>query len=102
MNGINPAARLDMLAPVRLLPRVKPGAAVIHLLNWAYDAATDRAEPIRNVRLRVNLAALNLNGATGATLFAPGQPPQRRQIVEGTLTVPELDLWALVEIRKPD
>jgi hypothetical protein len=102
LTGIAPAVRLEKPAPVRLLPRVKPGAAVIHLLNWAYDATGDRVEPIRALRLRVDLAALNLRGATRATLFAPGQASQRLQMTDGTLTVPELGFWAVVEIRKPE
>ena len=102
LTNVTPAARILGQSPVRVLPRVKPGAAVVHLLNWAYDSASDGVQPLRDARVGVDLAALSLPKAARATLFAPGQPPRPLPMDSGRLTVPELDLWAVLEIRQPE
>ncbi len=96
---ITPAAHLKAPAAVRLFPRVKAGSAIIHLLNWGYDSSDDRVRPLENLRLELDLDALGLAGATEAVLFSPGSQPVKLPITDRGVTVPELGLWAMVEIR---
>ncbi len=98
ISRIRPAAQLVSTAPVRLLPRVKSGAAVIHLLNWSYDAARDDITLLKDVRLRIDMAALRVAGLGKARFFAPGQPPQTLPVTDGLVTVPELGLWGILEL----
>ena len=94
-----PAVRVETEGAVRVLPRVKPGSAVIHLVNWSYDAARDGVQPIKNVQLKRNLPALGVAGAAEARWFAPGTQPATLPIRQSSVTVPELGLWAVVELR---
>jgi hypothetical protein len=84
---------------LRVLPRVKPGAAVIHLINWAYDAARDGVSPATDVRLKLDLAALGVPRATSAQWHVPGAPPAVLPLPQGGVTVPELGLWAILELK---
>lgn len=99
LTNLPAAVKVNAAGPVRVFPRVKPGAAVIHLLNWEYDFGRDAVRPLSHVRLTVNLDALGVAGATEARLFAPGTSPVTLPIQQGTLTVPELGLWAVIELR---
>jgi len=98
---ITPAARVKAPAAVRVLPRVKPGSAIIHLANWAYDAGHDSVPPLNNVRLDLDLEALGVAGATEAAWFSPGAQPLNLPVTNGSVTVPALGLWTVVEIRAP-
>jgi len=100
LTNVVPAVRVESQTPLRVLPRVKSGGAVIHLVNWDYDAAADRVRPISNLRLRLDLKALGLGSAAEARCYAPGQAPLTLPVRRGELTVPELDLWAVVELRR--
>jgi hypothetical protein len=99
LTNLVPAVRIDAPAAVRVLPRVKPGSAVIHLVNWAYDPARDGVPPIKNVRLRLNLQALGVGGAAEAKLFSPAAPAATLPIEQAAVTVPELGPWAVLELR---
>ena len=99
LTNVPPAVRVEMEGAVRVLPRVKPGSAVIHLVNWSYDAARDGVPPIKNVQLKLNLQTLGVAGTTQARLFAPGVQPAALPIEEATVTVPELGLWSVLELR---
>jgi hypothetical protein len=99
LTNVAPAVRAETPGALRVLPRVKPGSAVIHLVNWNYDATRDGVQPVKDVRLGLNLQALGVAGATEAKLFAPGAPPARLPIQQATVTVPELGLWAILELR---
>ena len=98
---VKAAARLDSPAPVRLLPRVKQGSAVVHLLNWNYDPASDTVPPIQDVRVELRLRALGVAGATRCRLYRPGTPPLSLAIAHGKVRVPELGIWAILELQ-PD
>lgn len=98
---VNPAARLVRPAPVRLLPRVKKDSAVVHLLNWNYDPASDTVPPLQDVRVQLRLRALGVAGATRCRLYRPGTPPLSLPIAHGKVRVPELGLWAILELQ-PD
>jgi hypothetical protein len=99
LGKVTPAVRLTNGQRLRVFPRVKPGAAVIHLVNWNYDVARDGVEPARDVRLQPDFGALGLKGAKRATILAPGRQPGAVEIANGTLMVPEVGLWAIIEIR---
>ena len=98
---IAPAVRVKAPTAVRVLPRVKPGSAVVHLANWAYDAGHDSVPPLNHVRLDLDLEALGVAGATEAALFSPGAQPLKLPVTNGSVTVPALGLWSVVEIRRP-
>jgi hypothetical protein len=97
--GVAPAGHLKAPAAVRVFPRVKAGSTAIHLLNWGYDSGADRVRPLENLRLELDLDALGVAGATEAVLFSPGAQPVKLPITNRGVTVPELGLWAMVEIR---
>ena len=98
---VKAAARLEIPAPVRLLPRVKQGSAVIHLLNWKYDPASDAVTTIKDVCVQLDLHALGVAGATQCRLYSPGVQPASLPVAHGKVRVPELGLWAVLELR-PD
>jgi hypothetical protein len=98
LTNISPAVRVETQALLRVFPRVKSGSAVIHLVNWNYDSARDTVSPAKNIRLKLNLAALGVARAKTARLFAPGAPPQTLTIEQDAISVPELGLWAVLEL----
>ncbi|HEY5915200.1 MAG TPA: hypothetical protein VJA21_31795 [Verrucomicrobiae bacterium] len=95
---VTPAVRAASAGQLRVLPRVKPGSAIIHLVNWNYDATRDAVEPVKQVRLNPDLRALGVPTAQQARVFAPGAAAVTVQIKENALTVPEVGLWAIVEL----
>jgi hypothetical protein len=95
-----PAVRVEAAGSVRVLPRVKPGAAVIHLVNWDYQTNGDNTPPLEAVRLKLNLVALGCTGATEAALLAPGLTPVTLPVQQDSVVVPELGLWGVLELRK--
>jgi hypothetical protein len=99
LTHVDAGVRVEATGSLRVLPRVKPGSAVIHLVNWSYDATRDSVPPMSNVRLKLNLQALGVAGVTQARLFAPGAQPANLPIREATVTVPQLSLWAILELR---
>lgn len=99
LTNVVPAVRVEAAGPLRVLPRVKPGGAVIHLVNWAYEPTSDTVQPLKDVRLKLNLAALGIAGATEARLFAPGATPVSLPIKQASVVVPELGLWGVLELR---
>jgi hypothetical protein len=99
LTRVVPAVRVEAPGVLRVLPRVKPGAVVIHLVNRTYDAARDGVQPVKNARLRLNLKELGVPHATEARLFSPGNLPVTLPVQEATVTLPELGLWAVMELK---
>ena len=95
---IAPAVRVKSEVELRVLPRVKPGRTAIHLVNWAYSPDRDTIETAKDVRLTLNLSALGIPDAKRATVFAPDRPTLKIEITDGSLVIPQLGLWAVVEI----
>lgn len=91
---------------VAVVPRAIPddpaAPVAIHLLNRRYDGQTDTMVPQQNftVRLRADLFLGREFGR--ATLHAPKQEPKPCVLrTDGEyieLTVPQLDLWAMIEL----
>jgi hypothetical protein len=100
LANVVPAVRVEAAGPLRVFPRVKPGGAVIHLVNWAYQTTGDSVQPLKDVRLKLNLAALGCAGATEARLFAPGATPAVLPVQQARVLVPELGLWGVLELRQ--
>lgn len=99
LRQVEPAVRVWGAAHVWALPRLAPGKPpVIHLLNRAYDFAADAVRPARNVRLAIVPGALDIKAVRRCTLFAPGQPPRELLPQSGIVTIPELNLWAVLRI----
>lgn len=96
--AILPAVKVKAAGPVRVLPRVRSGSAVIHLLNYRYDAQRDDVMPVENVEVTVDAAALGLSGARRATLLTPEGGETSLEVRGGRVVVPRLELWALVRI----
>lgn len=98
LADVTPAVKVEAESPVRVLPRVKPGRAVVHLLNCNYAPAQDDTPSVKPLRVRLNLGALGVAGARQARCHAPGQEPLTLPIQGDTVTVPELRGWAILEL----
>jgi hypothetical protein len=99
LGAVSPAVRAEAGKSVRVFPRIKPGSAVIHLLNWGYEAGRDGVEPLKQIRLTLDLAALGVAGAAEAGRYAPGNEPARLALEGNTLTIPEAGLWTVLRIQ---
>jgi len=94
---VRPAASVEAGVPVRVLPRVAPGRAVVHLLNRAYEPETDTVRPLRSVALTLDLAALGVRSAALAQVVAPGIATVEAKVsLEGRVVVDVPGEWALV------
>jgi hypothetical protein len=100
LQGLSPAVQLDRTGNVRLFPRRKPGGAVIHLVNWDYDADKDTVRTIPDIGLKLNLQALGVEGATTARWLVPGQEPRVLAINGEKIVIPELPTWGVLELKK--
>jgi hypothetical protein len=99
VTNLSPAVRMATPGAVRILPRVKPGSAVVHLVNWHYDDTRDGVESVKNAKVMLKLQALGVAGATEARLYTPDNQPVTFPIEQAAVTVPELGLWAVLELR---
>ncbi len=94
-----PAARVSADGALRVLPRAKPGSAVIHLVNWNYSLERDAVDRLEGVRLSLDLRALQVEGAREARLYAPGAEPVTVAIRDNTIVIPASELWTVVEVK---
>jgi hypothetical protein len=100
LTNVVPAVQVEAAGPLRVFSRVKPGGAVIHLVNWAYQPTGDTVQPLKDVRLKLNLADLGIAGATEARLLAPGATPISLPIKQASVVISELGLWGVLELRQ--
>jgi hypothetical protein len=100
LQGLTPAVQLDSPGNVRLFPRSKPGGAVIHLVNWDYDAERDSVRTISDVGVKLNLQVLGVEGTATARWLVPGREPKVLTIDGGKIVVPELSTWGVLELKK--
>lgn len=100
LAAVRPAVRVTAPGPVRAFPRVKRGAAVVHLVNWDYDARTDDFRAQQGVEVNLDMRALGVAGATSARWVAPGSAEVPLRIEGGRARVPELGLWGLLVIER--
>ncbi len=101
LQFVQPAVRASGASPVRVLLRVRPGAAVVHLLNYQYQPERDEVAPHIHVRLQLDLKALGVSGATRCRYWEPESPPQELPVTDGVVTVPKLGLWGILELPGP-
>jgi hypothetical protein len=94
LEAVVPA--VSATGPVRVLPRVGKGRAVIHLLNLAYEPKGDAVGRLSGVEVRVDLGALGVAGCERARVLSPGAEPLEVPVHEGRLTVPDVGLWTLL------
>ena len=94
-----PAVRSTRAAALRILPRVKAGSAVIHLVNWNYSAPRDTVEPAKEVRLELSAMALGVPRAKTAKIFAPEKDAVTVELQNGGLVVPAVGLWVVIEVK---
>jgi len=88
------------------VPRARPadpaGPIVVHLLNRNYDAKADKVVPQKNLTLRLHRDLLANRKFTRAVAHAPKAEPIELKVESRpdhlTVTVPQLDLWAIVEL----
>jgi hypothetical protein len=96
--GLKPAVRIQASGTVRVFPRVKKGAAVVHLLNFDYDGAKDEVRALSNVKVFLDTKALGVPKASSCKLIAMDSKPSTLQIKNGAVDVPALRLWSLLLI----
>ena len=101
LAGVASAVKVQAEGTVRVLPRVKPGSAVIHLLNYEYDPAEDGVTPLSPVRVQLDLKALGLIEVRRCQWIAPDAEPASLAIRDGRVEVPRLGLWGLLAMEGP-
>ena len=110
-------ARLAKLLPAPIVldgsdglwavPRAVPGdrkaPVAVHLLNRRYDQATDAVTPQRSVVLRLRRDLFANRRFAHARLHTPNADPAPLSLAVDaaatTVTVPEVGLWAIVELK---
>jgi len=95
---VTPAVRVEGEGYVRALPRIKAGSAVIHLVNYRYDAANDDVRPFTGVRVQVDLSALGVASAKTCRWVTPDAEPIDLPVNDNAILVPRLDLWGLLVV----
>jgi hypothetical protein len=96
---------LEGTSTVTVVPRAIPGNRsapyVCHLLNRDYDPDTDSMR-VKGAFKLILARSLFPEEVKGASIYAPGKQPVklgvRRSASGVTITVPELDLWAILEL----
>jgi len=101
LAGVVPAVKVQAEGTVRALPRVKPGAAVVHLLNYGYDAERDDVTPLGSVQVQIDLKALGLEAARTCQWIVPDAEVASLAIRDGRVEVPRLGSWGLLAIGDP-
>jgi len=101
LDMVSPAVRAE--GPVRVLPRVGEGRAVVHLLGLGYEGERDLVRPLTGVELEIDLGVLGVAGCERARVLSPGAEPTEVPVRDGRLAVPGVGLWTVVvlEGRQP-
>jgi len=106
------AGATDVVAVARAIPGKPNAPAVLHLLNRNYDEPSDTTKTLTDVEITLDASLFDRRSFKKATLYRPPAKfdPQApgasrpvaidvRPVQAGTaLTVPELDLWAVVKL----
>jgi hypothetical protein len=98
MTAVRPAVRVEGEQAVRVLPRVKAGGAVVHLLNYRYDSMRDDVELLGTVRVHLHLDALGVPSRSSCSLIEPGKPSRSLPIAGGTVEIRDLGLWGILRL----
>jgi len=105
-SRITPLVSLRNSENIWTLPRKIPGDTdsplVIHLLNQDYDEEGDRMMVKSGVEIFLSERLMDGRSPNKVTAFTPGSDPQELEIShEGqgvVVTLPELNLWAILKI----
>jgi hypothetical protein len=95
--AVHPAVQVEGEARVRVLPRVKPKAAVVHVLNYDYSAKLDDVQPLKTVKLKVNSQALGVPNARQC-LWTDLTGERSLPITDGVLDLPPLGVWGILSM----
>ncbi|MCC7374983.1 MAG: hypothetical protein IT581_10020 [Verrucomicrobiales bacterium] len=95
---VGPAVRLPNSPPVRVLPRVKPGAMVLHLLNYQYDPTRDDVLPLEDIAVHLDLPRLGVPKAKTGRWITPDADPVALPVIDGRVVIPRLGLWGLLAV----
>lgn len=101
LAGVVPAVTVRAEGTVRVLPRVKPGSAVVHLLNRGYDAQRDEVAPLSSIQVQIDPKALGLAEVRTCRWITPDADAASLSIRDGRVEVPRLVLWGLLTIEGP-
>jgi hypothetical protein len=96
LAAVSPAVRVRAEGVVRVLPRVKPGSAALHVLNYDYESARDDVRPLEHVKIIIDTKALGLPRITTCKFYTPDAPPVTLPVDGDTVEVPVLGLWGVL------
>ncbi len=96
LAAVQPAVQVRAEGPVRVLPRVKAGSAVIHVLNYDYDAACDDVRPIKGVKLTLDVERLGVRDRRTGRWVTPDAPEAQVTLEDGRVELPTLALWGML------
>ncbi len=96
---VRPAVRVHATGPVRVLPRIAAGSAVVHLLNYDYDPARDDVRPMSNVQVTLNLDALGVGQVQQCDWYSPDSEPVSLSLKDSQVKLPELGLWGILVLK---
>jgi hypothetical protein len=99
LRSVKPAVRVQSPGVVRVLPRVKAGVAVIHLVNYGYDSVRDAFVDMQGVRVTLDLAALGIEGASACQWIPLEGEGKELPMTSGVVEVPSLGLWGMLVVR---
>lgn len=92
----------DVLIYPRAIPGRKDAPVVCHLVNWNYDSSANRAEPRKNVQVRLQAALIGGAKLTKVTYHTVGKTDQMLDFTVHKnairVTVPEVGLWGVLEL----
>ena len=107
LSRVSPQVSLENNENVWILPRKIPGREggplVIHLLNQDYDGGCDSMLLKQDIGLFISNRLTGGRPAEKVTVFSPGKDPRELAISKekdgAGVIVPELSLWAVLEVR---
>ncbi|MDH7504187.1 MAG: hypothetical protein QHJ82_15940, partial [Verrucomicrobiota bacterium] len=98
-SAVQPAVRVESTAPVRVLPRARAGQAVVHVLNYDYDPASDNVREISSVRLNIDLGRLGISPQCTVSWAPFGGREEPLKIENGRVVLPKLNLWGMLVLK---
>ena len=92
------SVRFESEFQLRAMPRVKPGSAIIHLLNHEYQAGSDTVATIPSLTLHLDLDALGVPNARHCEVYAPGEAHHTLPIENGRVILRDLPAWTILRL----
>ncbi len=106
LERVEPLTSLESASKVWMLPRKIPGRqdapVVCHVVNWSYNASTDRMNRQSHVRVHVANKLFGRKKARNVTLLSPEREPTELSFEirpDGiSLTIPEVNLYGILRL----